>query len=110
MSPTPKKPKRALAKYYELVADPNDEDQWLVRLKKKPWAGVTYKYLGFKLKEDAPNDQLICTFNYDIITVPPELKDVIFPDEMGKEFVDLIGGIALELLEDTIETRYDVNG
>jgi len=102
MNKLPKKPKSKLSGFYELIPDPKDDTQWLVRLKKHPWTGVVYKYLKFRLKEDSPNDRLICQFDYDIITemLPKRFKKQKFTDEQGKEFVALIGDIVIELVQE----------
>lgn len=98
---------KTLSEKYELIEDPNDDSQWLVRLKVEPWTGITYKYLTFKLKEDAGKDRLVCKFDYEIIEemLPEHFKGKEFTDEQGKEFVDLIGDIVIELLQEQLSSK-----
>lgn len=102
MTQLPNKPSNTpLSESYDLLEDPHDEDQWLIRLKVEPWKGIVYKYGAFSLKEDKDNDKLITKFEYEILEeyLPIEFHNKVFSDEEGKAFNKLIGDIVIELLD-----------
>lgn len=83
---------------YEFVEDEAYDDHWLIRLKSPPWTGITYRYTVVKLAEDKVADRLMVKFNYDIIGVPSNIRDVEFPDKMGEQLKELLGLILGDIM------------
>lgn len=97
---------------YEFVHAP-DGDEMYIELTKKAgkWEGTQYRYgkVGFNPSQgDAKTDndeRLTLAFEYDIITVPPQLDGVDVPDEEYFAFENMIGDILVDVLEKDLETK-----
>ena len=44
-------------------------------------------------------------FEYDMIKIPPELKDKEFSDEMGDAFESLLGQVYIHVLNEELENQ-----
>ncbi len=84
-------------KKYAFVQREGD-DFTCIKLLQPPYKGVIFKYgkVGFG-KDENPDGTLPMTFDYDIIFNPHET------DIDKKEFIDYIGDILLELLEEKLK-------
>ena len=59
--------------------------------------------------EEDNNDELKAEYEYDIISVPEEIKDKEFTDEEGEEFEQKVGEIMIYLLQKSAEEKLKQN-
>ena len=72
-----------IKKYYSKVPDPDDKERLCVRIEKGPFAGIDVAYGRFQMAEKDNDDGTSkVRFEYDMIKIPPDLKD----KEFSKKF------------------------
>ena len=88
--------------YYSILPDPDNpkNDQQCVRMDVGPFKGVIFKFGKFQLAPPDAEGESTARYEYDILLVPPDLKDVEHTDEEGDEFEFMIGEILVKLLWD----------
>ena len=89
--------------YYSLVPHPEhpeDVSQMCVQLNTGPFEGTVIKYGKFQIAPPDYEGESTAKYEYDIVTVPPELQDVEHSDEEGEKFEYMIGEILVKLLWD----------
>ena len=99
--------------YYSLVPHPefpDEVEQMCVQLKTGPFEGTIIKYGKFQIAPPDEEGESNAKYEYDVVSVPPELQDVEHSDEEGVEFEYMIGEILVKLLwERHIETLKEEN-
>ena len=96
--------------FYKLVPDPDniDGDYWCLEIQEGKFKGIIYKYgnIGISKPEEVVEDDMVkAKFEYDIIRIPDELKDVVFGDEVKLEFETLLGDIMIEMIQDDLKIK-----
>ena len=95
-----------IKKYHSKVPDPDDKERLCVRIEKGPFAGIDVAYGRFQMAEKDNDDGTSkVRFEYDMIKIPPDLKDTEFSDEMGDEFEALLGQIYIHVLNIELEKQ-----
>jgi hypothetical protein len=95
-----------IKKYYSKVPDPDDKERLCVRVEKGPFAGIDIAYGRFQMADkDNDDGSSKVRFEYDMIKIPPDLKDKEFSDEMGDEFESLLGQIYIHVLNKELEKQ-----
>jgi len=92
--------------YYNVI--PNSDGN--VKIIDGPFEGLIYKYGEFKLVAPKSEDeQPAMKYDFDIIHMPPDLKNMSFPDEMKNTFDQLLVSILVDMVQDNIaeEVRID---
>ena len=95
-----------IKKYHSKVPDPDDKERLCVRIERGPFAGIDVAYGRFQMADkdnDAGTSKV--RFEYDMIKIPPDLKDKEFSDEMGDEFESLLGQIYIHVLNKELEKQ-----
>jgi len=73
-----------IKEYHSKVPDPDDKERLCVRVEKGPFAGIDVAYGRFQMADKDNDDGTSkVRFEYDMIKIPPDLKDKEFTDEMG---------------------------
>ena len=110
-----------LKDYHSVYPDPEEKERLCVRIEKGPFAGIDVAYGRFQMADKENDDGTSkVRFEYDMIQIPPDLKDKEFSDEMGDAFESLLGQIYIHVLnkelekqkeesEDGTTRRYDFN-
>ena len=95
-----------IKKYYSKVPDPDEKERLCVRVEKGPFAGIDVAYGRFQMADKDNDDGTSkVRFEYDMIKIPPDLKDKEFSDEMGDEFESLLGQIYIHVLNKELEKQ-----
>jgi hypothetical protein len=88
-----------IEEYYEFTRYPKGSDTGAIRITRGPFLGLIYKYLEYKFsKIDEETGKPTVQFEFDILDVPDEMKDVEFPDEMKESFHQLLGTILIDIV------------
>ena len=92
---------------YKIISNPNDEkdDHWYIRLEEPKWSGILYKYNEIAFGDEPENGKMKLKFAYDIVEVPPSIKESVMSDEESIEFETLLGDILVKIIEDDLERR-----
>ena len=95
-----------IKKYYSKVSDPDEKERLCVRVEKGPFAGIDVAFGRFQMADKDNDDGTSkVRFEYDMIKIPPDLKDKEFSDEEGDEFESLLGQIYIHVLNKELEKQ-----
>ena len=95
-----------IKKYHSKVPDPDDEERLCVRIEKGTFAGIDVAYGRFQMADKDNDDGTSkVRFEYDMIKIPPDLKDKEFSDEEGDTFESLLGQIYIHVLNKELEKQ-----
>ena len=96
--------------YYKLVPDPDNSDEGAIEITMGPFTGMVYKYGDFRfMKPSSEDDQPTVEYQFEVIDIPEEIRDVEYPDEMKESFDKLLVDILLDIVQENIakEVRVD---
>ena len=95
-----------IKKYHSKVPDPDDKERLCVRIEKGPFAGIDIAFGRFQMADKDNDDGTSkVRFEYDMIKIPPDLKDKEFLDEEGDAFESLLGQIYIHVLNKELEKQ-----
>ena len=95
-----------IKKYYSKVPDPDEKERLCVRVEKGPFAGIDVAFGRFQMGDKDNDDGTSkVRFEYDMIKIPPDLRDMEFSDEEGDEFDSLLGKIYIHVLNKDLEKQ-----
>ena len=95
-----------IKEYHSKVPDPDEKERLCVRVEKGPFAGIDVAFGRFQMADKDNDDGTSkVRFEYDMIKIPPDLKDKEFSDEMGDEFESLLGQIYIHVLNKELEKQ-----
>ena len=95
-----------IKKYHSKVPDPDDKERLCVRIAKGPFAGIDVAFGRFQMADKDNDDGTSkVRFEYDMIKIPPDLKDKEFSDEEGDAFESLLGQIYIHVLNIELEKQ-----
>ena len=95
-----------IKKYHSRVPDPDEKERLCVMIERGPFAGIDVAYGRFQLSDKDNDDGTSkVRFEYDMIKIPPDLKDKEFTDEMGDAFESLLGQIYIHILNKELEKQ-----
>ena len=95
-----------IKEYHSKVPDPDDKERLCVRIERGPFAGIDVAFGRFQMADKDNDDGTSkVRFEYDMIKIPPDLKDKEFSDEMGDEFESLLGQIYIHVLNKELEKQ-----
>ena len=96
--------------YYHLIPDPDDEKEGVVQIRLGPFTGLVYKYGDFRFKKpESEDEQPQIEYQFEVIDIPEEIRDVQYPDDMKESFDQLLVNILMDLVQDQVaeEVRVD---
>ena len=99
--------------YYHLIPDPDGDDEGVVQIRLGPFTGLVYKYGDFRFKKpESEDEQPQIEYQFEVIDIPEEIRDVQYPDDMKESFDQLLVNILMDLVQDQIaeEVRVDYDG
>ena len=95
-----------IKEYHSRVPDPDEKERLCIRIERGPFAGIDVAYGRFQLSDKENDDGTSkVRFEYDMIKIPPELKDKEFSDEMGDAFESLLGQVYIHVLNEELENQ-----
>ena len=95
-----------IKKYHSRVPDPDEKERLCVRIERGPFAGIDIAYGRFQLSDKDNDDGTSkVRFEYDMIKIPPDLKDKEFSDELEVPFESLLGQIYIHILNKELEKQ-----
>ena len=96
--------------YYKLVPDPKDPSEGAVEIALGPFTGLVYKYGDFRFVKAVSEDaQPTIEYQFEVIDIPEEIRDVEYPDEMKQSFDKLLVDILIDMVQKDVakEVRVD---
>jgi len=95
-----------IKKYHSRVPDPDEKERLCVRIERGPFAGIDVAFGRFQMADKDNDDGTSkVRFEYDMIKIPPDLKDKEFSDEEGDAFESLLGQIYIHVLNKELEKQ-----
>ena len=95
-----------IKEYHSRFPDPDEKERLCVRIERGPFAGIDVAYGRFQMADKDNDDGTSkVRFEYDMIKIPPDLKDKEFSDEMGDAFESLLGQIYIHVLNKELEKQ-----
>ena len=95
-----------IKKYHSKIPDPDEKERLCVRIERGPFAGIDVAFGRFQMADKDNDDGTSkVRFEYDMIKIPPDLKDKEFTDEMGDTFESLLGQIYIHVLNKELEKQ-----
>ena len=92
--------------YHSVFPDPDEKDRYCIRIERGPFAGIDVAFGRFQMADKDNDDGTSkVRFEYDMIKIPPDLKDKEFTDEMGDAFESLLGQIYIHVLNKELEKQ-----
>ena len=93
-----------LKKYHSVFPDPDEKDRLCIRIEHGPFAGLVIAFGGVQLADEENSDGTTrVKFEYDMVDIPPDLRDKDFTDEEGGKLEMLLGQIYLNILNEELE-------
>ena len=93
-----------LKKYHSVFPDPDEKDRLCIRIEYGTFAGLGIAFGGVQLAEEENTDGTTrVKFEYDMVDIPPEMRDKNFSDEEGGDLELLLGQIYLNILNEELE-------
>jgi hypothetical protein len=93
-----------LKKYHSVFPDPEEKDRLCIRIEHGTFAGLGIAYGGIQLADkENPDGTTRVKFEYDMVDIPPDMKEKDFSDEEGGELEMLLGQIYLNILNEELE-------
>ena len=93
-----------LKKYHSVFPDPEEKDRLCIRIEYGPFAGLGIAFGGVQLADEENSDGTTrVKFEYDMVDIPPDLRDKDFTDEEGGKLEMLLGQIYLNILNEELE-------
>ena len=95
-----------LKKYHSVFPDPEEKDRLCIRIEHGTFSGLGIAFGGIQLaEEENPDGTTKVKFEYDMVDIPPDMKDKDFSDEDGDELEMLLGQIYLNILNEELEQQ-----
>jgi hypothetical protein len=91
--------------FYKLAPHPfkpDNDKELCFEVQQGPFTGCLIQFGKVQIMKDEEDpDQVKAKYEYDIIDIPDEIKDVEFSDEEGEQLEEMIGEILIVLLNDS---------
>ena len=99
-----------IKEYHSRVPDPDDKERLCVRIEKGPFAGLGIAYGKFQLSDKENDDGTTkVRYEYDMIEIPPDMKDKEFSDDEGGMLESILGQVYIHILNEELEQQKEVS-
>ena len=99
-----------IKEYHSVFPDPNEKDRLCIRIEKGPFAGLGIAYGKFQLSDKENDDGTTkVRYEYDMIEIPPDMKDKEFSDDEGGMLESILGQVYIHILNEELEQQKEVS-
>ena len=99
-----------IKEYHSVFPDPDEKDRLCVRIEKGPFAGLGIAYGKFQLSDKESDDGTTkVRYEYDMIEIPPDMKDKEFSDDEGGMLESILGQVYIHILNEELEQQKEVS-
>ena len=99
-----------IKEYHSVFPDPDENDRLCVRIEKGPFAGLGIAYGKFQLSDKENDDGTTkVRYEYDMIEIPPDMKDKEFSDDEGGMLESILGQVYIHILNEELEQQKEVS-
>ena len=99
-----------IKEYHSVFPDPDEEDRLCIRIEKGPFAGLGIAYGKFQLSDKENDDGTTkVRYEYDMIEIPPDMKDKEFSDDEGGMLESILGQVYIHILNEELEQQKEVS-
>jgi len=99
-----------IKKYHSIFPDPDEKDRLCVRIEMGPFAGLGVAYGKFQLSDKEKDDGTTkVRYEYDMIEIPPDMKDKEFSDDEGEMLEKILGQVYIHILNEQLEQQKEVS-
>ena len=95
-----------IKEYHSVFPDPDEKDRLCIRIEKGPFAGLGIAYGKFQLSDKENDDGTTkVRYEYDMIEIPPDMKDKEFSDDEGVMLESILGQVYIHVLNKELEKQ-----
>ena len=99
-----------IKEYHSVFPDPDEKDRLCVRIEKGSFAGLGIAYGKFQLSDKENDDGTTkVRYEYDMIEIPPDMKDKEFSDDEGEMLESILGQVYIHILNEELEQQKEVS-
>ena len=99
-----------IKEYHSVFPDPDEKDRLCIRIEKGPFAGLGIAYGKFQLSDKENDDGTTkVRYEYDMIEIPPDMKDKEFSDDEGEMLERILGQVYIHILNEELEQQKEVS-
>ena len=99
-----------IKEYHSIFPDPDEKDRLCIRIEKGPFAGLGIAYGKFQLSDKESDDGTTkVRYEYDMIEIPPDMKDKEFSDDEGGMLESILGQVYIHILNEELEQQKEVS-
>jgi len=99
-----------IKEYHSIFPDPDEKDRLCIRIEKGPFAGLGIAYGKFQLSDKENDDGTTkVRYEYDMIEIPPDMKDKEFSDDEGGMLESILGQVYIHILNEELEQQKEVS-
>ena len=99
-----------IKEYHSVFPDPDEKDRLCIRIEKGPFAGLGIAYGKFQLSDKENDDGTTkVRYEYDMIEIPPDMKDKEFSDDEGGMLESILGQVYIHILNEELEQQKEVS-
>ena len=99
-----------IKEYHSVFPDPDEKDRLCVRIEKGLFAGLGVEYGKFQLSDKENDDGTTkVRYEYDMIEIPPDMKDKEFSDDEGVMLESILGQVYIHVLNEELEQQKEVS-
>ena len=99
-----------IKEYHSVFPDPDEKDRLCIRIEKGPFAGLGIAYGKFQLSDKENDDGTTkVRYEYDMIEIPPDMKDKEFSDDEGVMLESILGQVYIHVLNEELEQQKEVS-
>tara|TARA_B000000460_G_C21327054_1_gene311105 strand:+ start:29 stop:418 length:390 start_codon:yes stop_codon:yes gene_type:complete len=99
-----------IKEYHSVFPDPDEKDRLCIRIEKGPFAGLGIAYGKFQLSDKENDDGTTkVRYEYDMIEIPPDMKDKEFSDDEGEMLESILGQVYIHILNEELEQQKEVS-
>jgi len=91
--------------FYTRVAIQDQPDQWGIQITQGPYTGLVYKYGAVSLKKAKVLKRNTIKYEYEILYVPPHLRNLELSEEDEKQFHNFLGDVLVSLLNEYYQNK-----
>ena len=99
-----------IKEHHSIFPDPAEDDRLCVRIEMGPFAGLGVAYGKLQMSDEENDDGTTkVRYEYDMIDIPPDMKDKEFTDEEGEMLERVLGQIYIHILNEQLEQQKEMN-
>ena len=99
-----------IKEHHSIFPDPAEDDRLCVRIEMGPFAGLGVAYGKLQMSDEENDDGTTkVRYEYDMIEIPPDMKDTEFSNDDGEMLECILGQVYIHILNEELEQQKEVS-